>query len=154
MHAVRSRGGQLHLVGGKVEQLGMGGGDLPPGVRVLGALDHVGLEDAMARATGLVQASLAEGYGLPVAEALLAGVPVTSSPIPAATEFGPRGLPVFDPRSPAAISSAIDETVDLIDAGRYWARVERNSWAADRPTPRRLAEQVLGGLAAVGMSAQ
>lgn len=144
-------GGRLHLLGGTVEQLvAMGAVRLPPCVRVLGVLDQAGLEDALARATALVQASLAEGYGLPVAEALLAEVPVVSSPVPAVTEFGPPGVPTFDPHSVAAIRDAIDETVDLVDQGRYWDRVDRASWAAARPTARTLAEQVLGGLARVG----
>jgi len=140
-------GGGLHLVGGTAGQLAALGVDpLPAGVTVRGALDLVELEDAMAGATALVQASLVEGYGLPVAEALMARLPVTSSPVPAAVEFGPAGLPVFDPRSVGSISQAIDETVDLVDQGNYWNRVDRESWVAALPTTRGLAEQVLGGL--------
>lgn len=144
-------GGGLHLVGGTVEQLAaLGVTSLPPGVRVLGTLDQTGLEGALAGATALVQASLLEGYGLPVAEALVAGVPVASSPVPAVTEFGPPGVPVFDPRSMAAIGDAIDEIIELVDQGRYWDRVDRASWFAARPTTRSLAEQVVAGLAPVG----
>jgi len=105
------------------------------------------LEDAMAGATALVQASVLEGYGLPVAEALLAEVPVTSSPVPAAVEFGPAGLPVFDPRSVTSISEAIDETVDLVERSDYWTRVDRSSWVAGLPTTGDLGRQLLDGLA-------
>ncbi|MGI8806664.1 MAG: glycosyltransferase [Acidimicrobiales bacterium] len=144
-------GGALHLVGGTVRELaGLGVGSLPPGVVVRGRLSPAELEDAMVGATALVQASLVEGYGLPVAEALLAELPVASSPVPAATEFGPAGVPVFDPRSEAAITEAIDETVDLVDRGTYWAQVARAPWAASRPTARNLANQVLDGLARIG----
>lgn len=141
-------GGGLHLAGGTVEELAALGVDpVPAGVRVLGRLDRSGVEAALAGATALVQASLAEGYGLPVTEALLAGVPVVSSPVPAVTEFGPPGVPRFDPFSVAGITGAIDAAVDLVDTGRYWEVVEREPWAAALPTPRTLAEQVLDGLA-------
>lgn len=141
-------GGHLHLAGGTVEELrSLGLAGVPVGVRVLGMLDPPALEDALVGATALVQASLAEGYGLPVAEALLANVPVASSPVPAATEFGPTGLPIFDPHSVSDISAVIDETVDLIVEDRYWSRVDQASWAASRPTASALAAQVLGGMA-------
>jgi glycosyltransferase involved in cell wall biosynthesis len=144
-------GGALHLVGGtRAELAAFGIVDLPPGVRVLGPLDQAALEDALAGATAVVQASLVEGYGLPVAEALAAGVPVTSSPVPAVTEFGPPGVPTFDPRSIGAMADAIDGTVELVEGGRYWQVVDRATWAAARPTPRTLAEQVLAGLARIG----
>jgi glycosyltransferase involved in cell wall biosynthesis len=144
-------GGALHLAGGTVSQLArLGIVGLPPGVAVLGMLDQAALEDALAGATAVVQASLVEGYGLPVAEALAAAVPVTSSPVPAVAEFGPPGVPTFDPRSVGAMADAIDETVDLVDGGRYWQVVDRATWAAGRPTARTLAEQVLGGLAQMG----
>ncbi|MGH9264902.1 MAG: glycosyltransferase [Acidimicrobiales bacterium] len=143
-----AHGGALHLVGGTASELGALGVDpVPAGVRVLGRLDRPGIEDALAGATALVQASLVEGYGLPVAEALQAGVPVVSSPVPAVTEFGPRGVPTFDPLSVAGMAGAIDAAVELIDAGRYWEVVDREPWAAARPTPRRLAEQLIAGLA-------
>lgn len=144
-------GGRLHLLGGTVGQLAaLGVGTLPPGVRVLGVVEQEVVEDALAGATALVQASLSEGYGLPVTEALLAEVPVVSSPVPAVTEYGPSGLPTFDPRSVRAIRDAIDETVDLVEGGGYWERVDCASWARARPTTRSFAEQVLGGLARMG----
>lgn len=142
-----AEGGQLRLVGGTRSELaGLGVADLPPGVEVLGPLGASGLEDAMAGATALVQASFAEGFGLPVAEALLASVPVVSSPVPAATEFGPQGLPTFDPRSVPAMTEAIDGVVALVKEGRYWAGVDRQAWIARRPTAHSFAERVVDGL--------
>lgn len=141
------RGGALALVGGTVEELrALRVGSVPAGVRVVGRLSPADLETMLAGATALVQASEAEGYGLPVAEALLAEVPVVSSPVPAVTEFGPPGVPTFDPHSVASIRDAIDETVLVVDAGGYWDRVDREPWAAALPSTRRLAEQVLEGL--------
>jgi glycosyltransferase involved in cell wall biosynthesis len=141
-------GGQLHLVGGTTRQLvALGLPSLPANVRVLGTLDQRGLEDALAGAVALVHAAVVEGYGLPVAEALSADVPVVSSPVPAVTEFGPPGVPTFDPRSLGDIRDTIDDTVELIDSGGYWHRVDRDGWAAARPTTRLLAQQVVDGLA-------
>lgn len=143
-------GGVLALAGGTVDELrALGVAEIPAGVRVLGRLDPEEIEAALVGADALVQASVAEGYGLPVAEALLAEVPVLSSPVPAATEFGPVGLPVFDPHSVPAIRDALDETLDSVDEGVYWDRVDRGSWAAALPTTRSLAEEVLGGLGRV-----
>lgn len=53
-------------------------------------------------ATALLAPSLAEGFGLPVAEALALGVPVIASDIPAFREVG-WGIPTFlDPDTPVA----------------------------------------------------
>jgi glycosyltransferase involved in cell wall biosynthesis len=139
-------GGELHLVGDTADRLDVGTEPLHPQVCVLGVVDKAGLEEAMARALVVVQASVAEGYGLPVAEALAAGIPVTSSPIPAVTEYGPTGVPLFDPTSAEEISAAIDETVELVETGCYWERVDRAPWLAALPTTRALAEHVIDGL--------
>lgn len=140
-------GGQLHLVGGTLPELmALGLSAVPPNVRVLGRLDQPALEDTLAGAVALVHAALVEGYGLPVTEALLASVPVVSSPVPAVTEYGPPGVPTFDPRSAGAIRDAIDETVELVRQGGYWDRVALDPWASGLPTPRVFAEQVVAGM--------
>ena len=144
-------GGGLRLAGGTVSELrALGVDSVPGGVSVLGRLDTAGVERALAGATALVQASLAEGYGLPVAEALLAEVPVVSSPVPAVTEFGPAGVPTFDPRSVVALRDAIDEVTTLAEEGAYWRRVDRAAWVAALPTTRDLAQQILTGLDRTG----
>ncbi|QXC62949.1 glycosyltransferase [Aquihabitans sp. G128] len=146
--------GRLHLVGGDPAELGIAPADLHPGVRLLGRLDADQLVDELAGALAVVQPSLAEGYGLPVAEALAAGVPVLSSPIPAVSELGPAGVPTFDPRSVRAITSAIDETVALVDAERYWLQVDRPAWLAGQPSDADLAHQVLTAIAPVRAEAE
>jgi alpha-1,3-rhamnosyl/mannosyltransferase len=74
------------------------------------------LEELLASATLLVQPSLEEGFGLPVAEALAAGIPVAISTAPALLEIT-RGAPVetFDPLDVDAIANAIDRVAASSD---------------------------------------
>ena len=67
------------------------------------------LEQLLASATLLVQPSLEEGFGLPVAEAMAAGIPVAVSTGGALAEIV-RGAAVemFDPENVEAITLAID----------------------------------------------
>lgn len=139
-------GGELHLVGVEADQLDDAGIDVSPGVVVRGVLDPDALEAELAGATGMVFPSLQEGHGLPVTEALLAGLPVASSPVPAAVEFGPDGLTTFDPTRAASISAAIDEMVELVESGRYWDVVDRRGWLAGLPTATTLVRQMLDRL--------
>jgi len=148
--AFAAGGGRLVLVGGTPDELGVAPGDLPAGVTIAGAAPQPELEAIVARSLVLVQPSLREGLGLPVLEALAAGVPVVSSPIPAVTELGPAGLPTFDPTSVDSMARVIDATVDAVEAGRYWTAVDRDAWLRTRPTPATLAEQVLTRLEGVG----
>lgn len=53
----------------------------------------------LASARALLSPSLAEGYGLPLAEALAAGVPAIVSDIPAHREQGSAGVLFLDPRN-------------------------------------------------------
>ena len=78
-------------------------------VELPGVVSQPELEQLLATTTLLAQPSLEEGFGLPVAEALAAGVPVVISTAPALVEIT-RGAPVesFDPRDVDAISAAID----------------------------------------------
>ena len=66
--------------------------------------------ELLASATLLVQPSLEEGFGLPVAEAMAAGIPVAISTAPALLEIT-RGAPVvaFDPLDIDAMADAIDQ---------------------------------------------
>ncbi|MEZ4570744.1 MAG: glycosyltransferase [Thermomicrobiales bacterium] len=56
--------------------------------------------------------SFHEGYGLPVVEALIYGVPVVASDIPALREVGGDGARFADPLNPAAFAA---EMLDVIE---------------------------------------
>ena len=75
--------------------------------------------------------TLAEGFGLPVAEAMLRGVPVACSDIPVLHEVGGDVVHYFDPRDPAAAAGAIqDALADDAAAARGRERAARFSWPA------------------------
>jgi glycosyltransferase involved in cell wall biosynthesis len=57
-------------------------------VRTLGRLSDTDLSVVLQRATALVAPSRAEGFGLPVLEAMAAGTAVVSSDAPALAEVG------------------------------------------------------------------
>lgn len=69
-------------------------------------------------ATALVTASRAEGFGLPVVEAMARGCPVAVSDLPIFRELAGDAAQYFDPDSPADVARAIRQLEDA-DA---WAR--------------------------------
>lgn len=71
-------------------------------------------DSLLRRATALVSLSRAEGYGLPVIEAMAAGTPVIASDIPIFREVSGGAAMLVDPDSPEAFAAAVDT---LSDAG-------------------------------------
>lgn len=81
--------------------------DLGPRVIFPGYLPHVELAMLMGSCLGVVFPSLYEGFGLPVIEAMAAGVPVACSDRTSLPEVAADAAILFDPRVPTDISQAI-----------------------------------------------
>ncbi len=73
---------------------------------------HNGVTDAqydelLVRATALISLSRAEGYGLPLVEAMALGTPVIASDIPIFREVGGDAVSYVDPDSPTDFAAAV-----------------------------------------------
>lgn len=103
---------------------------VPPGAKVV---FHNGVTDdeyavLLKRATALVSLSRAEGYGLPLVEAMALGTPVIASDIPIFREVGGDAASYVDPGSPADFAAAVQKLRN--DA--HWQDVSRRSVARAR----------------------
>lgn len=103
---------------------------IPPGASVV---FHNGVTDAeydglLRRATALVSLSRAEGYGLPLVEAMAVGTPVIASDIPIFREVGADAATYVDPESPGQFADAVAQLQD--DA--HWQDMSRRSLARAR----------------------
>ena len=82
-------------------------------------------------ATALVTASLDEGFGIPLVEAMSLGIPVVVSDIPIFREIGGAAARYFDPRSADSIATAIRS---LAEPGQWADRSARSVDQAARFT--------------------
>ncbi len=100
----------------------------------------------LSTAAALVSASLNEGFGLPLIEAMSGGTPVAVSDIPIFREIGGDAAVFFDPASPESFAAAIRSLEDPAEWERRSAlareRAGHYSWDAS-------AEALLGALNAV-----
>ena len=107
--AARSAGVELRIVGargwGEVEV----GGD---GIRFLGFVPDEELARLYRGALCVAYASLYEGFGIPVLEALACGAPVVTSEGSAMAEIADGAAVLVDPRDPDAIAAGIREAID------------------------------------------
>lgn len=98
-------------------------------VRFLGYVPDAELEVLWSLADVAAVPSLAEGFGLPLLEALDRGVPVVASHIPVLHEVGGILPWWFDPRDPAAAAAAIEAAIgDRSRAAAGRARAAEFTW--------------------------
>ncbi len=105
----------------------------PAGVRYLGYVPEDELPGLTAGATAFVYPSLYEGFGLPVAQAMAAAVPIITSNVSSLPEIAGDGALLVDPRSADELRSALEKLLgspslqqQLRSAGR--ARAEQYRW--------------------------
>jgi len=105
----------------------------PAGVRYAGYVPEDELPGLTAGAAAFVYPSLYEGFGLPVAQAMAAGVPVITSNTSCLPEIAGDGAVLVDPRSASQLRSAMERVLatpslaeQLRAAGK--ARAERYRW--------------------------
>jgi glycosyltransferase involved in cell wall biosynthesis len=140
--ALAGQGTDTGALPGRVAALG-----LADDVRLLGAVSTDALEDLYAAAAALVTATLAEGFGLPVLEAMARGVPVACSDLPVLREVAGDAAVYLDPRDPASIAAALGRAL-AGDEGRRVAGLERASHFSWRATAERTLAVYRDALAA------
>lgn len=104
-------------------------------IRRLGYVSDPVKADLLAGAELLAYPSIYEGFGLPILEAMGAGVPVVSTSAGAIREIAGRAAVLVEPRDPSALAGALltvledpDLRTGLAEAGRQ--RVDGYSWDA------------------------
>jgi alpha-1,3-rhamnosyl/mannosyltransferase len=100
-------------------------GDLAPHVRLLGTVPDDELAALYAGAACFVMPSLHEGFGLPLAEAMAAGVPAVASDIPALREVGGETVRYADPNDPESFAAAIRTALDDREGSQLRAAAAR-----------------------------
>ncbi|MGN6799749.1 MAG: glycosyltransferase family 4 protein [Gaiellaceae bacterium] len=117
--------GELRVVGAA----GWGDVRLPANVRLLGDVDDAGLAALYRGARCLVYASLYEGFGIPVAEALACGCAVVTSRGSAMEEIAGPDATYVDPRDVASIREGIAQaTAPVARRGPSWRDVAERTW--------------------------
>jgi glycosyltransferase involved in cell wall biosynthesis len=97
--------------------------DLGSSVEFPGWIPREALHDLYRRAWAFVFPTFFEGFGIPVLEALAAGVPTACSAIEPVADIAGKAALLFDPHDPAAIARALEQI------------------AGDEPLRARLAEE-------------
>lgn len=81
------------------------------GIRLLEKVDRVAAVDLIGRAAALVFPSRAEGFGLPVLEALASGTPVVASDIPEISSWAGSTVSYVPPTDASGMAAAIIATL-------------------------------------------
>jgi glycosyltransferase involved in cell wall biosynthesis len=110
-------------------------------VRLLGWIDGADLEGLYAHAACLAFPSLAEGFGLPVLEAMRRGLPVACSNATSLPEVAGEAALLFDPLDTGAIATALGRL--LADPGLRAELAQRGRAQAARFSWERTARETL-----------
>jgi glycosyltransferase involved in cell wall biosynthesis len=121
--------------------------DSVPGAVRLPYLDRTAMRALIGHARGLVMPSLAEGFGLPVAEAMALGTPVITSDRGALAETAGGAALAVDPDDADALAGALRRIAN--DDALCAALVMAGSRNAERFAPARFAERLTRAYAAV-----
>lgn len=101
-------------------------------VRLLSEIDDEALRLAYSAAAGFVFPSLAEGFGIPLLEAMACGTPIIASDIPVFREIAADAALYFDPYDEESLAEAMTQVLEqttrqsLVERGRK--RVSEFSW--------------------------
>jgi glycosyltransferase involved in cell wall biosynthesis len=117
------------------------GANTAEGVHWLGYLPDQQADAVLRHADGLIFPSLYEGFGLPILEAMRAGVAVASSRAASLPEVGGDAALYFDPEDVDDIANAIQRV--STDAGLRAGLVERGRQRAGQFSWERTAEETL-----------
>jgi glycosyltransferase involved in cell wall biosynthesis len=96
-------------------------------IHLPGYVDRSDALQLLRHAAVFVLASEAEGFGLPLAEAISCGVPCVASDIPSLREAGGRAALFTPPRQPDALARAITEALDPTTAADLRSRASTHS---------------------------
>lgn len=98
-------------------------------IRFLGYQSQSAVKQLLSRATGLIFPSLYEGFGIPVLEAMVNGIPVITSNTGSLAEAAGKAALLVDPNKSEAISQSITELYEntklrknLIELGKERAK--------------------------------
>jgi len=116
---------------------------------------HDGVSDeeyveVLRSATALVTASLDEGFGIPLVEAMSLGIPVVVSDIPIFREIGGEAALFFSPEDPQALADAV---LSLEKPGEWSERSVRSVEQASSFTWKTSAERLYALLQEINTSA-
>jgi glycosyltransferase involved in cell wall biosynthesis len=126
-----------------------GGSGIGPQIRAIGYLDDREIRALMAASAALVLPSLEEGFGLPVVEAMAAGLPVVCSRGSAMEEVAGGAATLVDPRDTGSIADGIERVLDdprhaQTQRERGLEQSRRFDWSATAAETVRFYRRVLG----------
>lgn len=116
--------------------------NLPPNVRFAGYVEEQDKATLIAEAHGLIMPSFAEGFGVPIIEALAANTPVLCSDIAVFREVAGELADYFDPFSTESICASVTRVIARQDEWRRKIR-ECRTELAERFGPQTQARDLL-----------